>query len=135
MQVTSNSVRLVSSTSRDLKNEWFAPAGYSVNVATANATQVYLLNSLRTYNNLQRAIDCWWLIFGQMLNSFIYYGCWVFLPQKWNRKLTMITTYAVGCDTLVVIGYRSQCTTTQFLIYVVAKFYFLAHKYHFLCWY
>lgn len=42
VQVTSNSVRLVSSTSRDLKNEWFAPAGYSVNVATANATQVLL---------------------------------------------------------------------------------------------
>lgn len=48
MQVTSNSVRLVSSTSRDLKNEWFAPVGYSVNVATANATQVYLLHSFRT---------------------------------------------------------------------------------------
>ncbi|OIT21733.1 PREDICTED: DNA damage-binding protein 1 isoform X2 [Nicotiana attenuata] len=42
VQVTSNSVRLVSSISRDLKNEWFAPAGYSVNVATANATQVLL---------------------------------------------------------------------------------------------
>ncbi|XP_060203147.1 DNA damage-binding protein 1 isoform X1 [Lycium barbarum] len=42
VQVTSNSVRLISSTSRDLKNEWFAPAGYSVNVATANATQVLL---------------------------------------------------------------------------------------------
>lgn len=42
VQVTSNSVRLVSSTSRDLKNEWFAPVGYSVNVATANATQVLL---------------------------------------------------------------------------------------------
>ncbi|KAJ8548958.1 hypothetical protein K7X08_030924 [Anisodus acutangulus] len=42
VQITSNSVRLISSTSRDLKNEWFAPAGYSVNVATANATQVLL---------------------------------------------------------------------------------------------
>lgn len=42
VQVTSNSVRLVSSSSRELKNEWFAPAGYSVNVATANATQVLL---------------------------------------------------------------------------------------------
>ncbi|PHT38891.1 DNA damage-binding protein 1, partial [Capsicum baccatum] len=42
VQVTSNSVRLVSSISRELKNEWFAPAGYSVNVATANATQVLL---------------------------------------------------------------------------------------------
>ena len=39
-QVTSNSVRLVSSTTRELRNEWFAPSGYSVNVATANATQV-----------------------------------------------------------------------------------------------
>ncbi|KAK4488128.1 hypothetical protein RD792_003870 [Penstemon davidsonii] len=42
LQVTSNSVRLVSSTSRVLRNEWFAPSGYSVNVATANATQVLL---------------------------------------------------------------------------------------------
>ncbi|KAM5587538.1 hypothetical protein ABKV19_006127 [Rosa sericea] len=42
VQVTSSSVRLVSSTSRDLKNEWHAPAGYSINVATANATQVLL---------------------------------------------------------------------------------------------
>ncbi|CAI9783475.1 unnamed protein product [Fraxinus pennsylvanica] len=42
VQVTSNSVRLVSSTSRELRNEWLAPAGYSVNVATANATQVLL---------------------------------------------------------------------------------------------
>lgn len=42
-QVTSSSVRLVSSTSRDLKNEWHAPAGYSINVATANATQVWFL--------------------------------------------------------------------------------------------
>ncbi|KAI5671045.1 hypothetical protein M9H77_11409 [Catharanthus roseus] len=42
VQVTSNSVRLVSSTSRELRNEWLAPAGFSVNVATANATQVLL---------------------------------------------------------------------------------------------
>ncbi|KOM28694.1 hypothetical protein LR48_Vigan564s000400 [Vigna angularis] len=42
VQVTSNSVRLVSSTTRELRNEWFAPSGYSVNVATANATQVLL---------------------------------------------------------------------------------------------
>ncbi|KAF5934020.1 hypothetical protein HYC85_030191 [Camellia sinensis] len=42
VQVTSSSVRLVSSTSRELRNEWKAPAGYSVNVATANATQVLL---------------------------------------------------------------------------------------------
>ncbi|KAI8000281.1 DNA damage-binding protein 1 [Camellia lanceoleosa] len=42
VQVTSSSVRLVSSTSRELQNEWKAPAGYSVNVATANATQVLL---------------------------------------------------------------------------------------------
>ncbi|KAL0352802.1 UNVERIFIED_CONTAM: DNA damage-binding protein 1 [Sesamum angustifolium] len=40
--VTSNGVRLVSSTTRELLNEWFAPAGYSINVATANATQVLL---------------------------------------------------------------------------------------------
>ncbi|KAK4399406.1 DNA damage-binding protein 1 [Sesamum angolense] len=42
VQVTSNGVRLVSSTTRELRNEWFAPAGYSINVATANATQVLL---------------------------------------------------------------------------------------------
>ncbi|KAK5837630.1 DNA damage-binding protein 1a [Gossypium arboreum] len=42
VQVTSSSVRLVSSTSRELRNEWHAPSGYSVNVATANATQVLL---------------------------------------------------------------------------------------------
>ncbi|CAI9760069.1 unnamed protein product [Fraxinus pennsylvanica] len=42
VQVTSNSVRLVSSTSRELRHEWVAPAGYSINVATANATQVLL---------------------------------------------------------------------------------------------
>ncbi|KAK6154837.1 hypothetical protein DH2020_009085 [Rehmannia glutinosa] len=42
VQVTSNSVRLVSSTSRELRDEWFAPSGYSINVATANATQVLL---------------------------------------------------------------------------------------------
>ncbi|PNY04537.1 DNA damage-binding protein 1-like [Trifolium pratense] len=41
-QVTSNSVRLVSSTTRELLNEWNAPSDYSVNVATANATQVLL---------------------------------------------------------------------------------------------
>ncbi|GAU35905.1 hypothetical protein TSUD_69380 [Trifolium subterraneum] len=40
--VTSNSVRLVSSTTRELLNEWNAPSDYSVNVATANATQVLL---------------------------------------------------------------------------------------------
>ncbi|KAJ0018028.1 hypothetical protein Pint_11070 [Pistacia integerrima] len=42
VEVTSCSVRLVSSTSRELRTEWKAPAGYSVNVATANATQVLL---------------------------------------------------------------------------------------------
>lgn len=42
VQVTSSSVRLVGSTSRELRNEWKAPSGYSVNVATANATQVLL---------------------------------------------------------------------------------------------
>ncbi|TYI38011.1 hypothetical protein ES332_A03G255300v1 [Gossypium tomentosum] len=42
VQVMSSSVRLVSSTSRELRNEWHAPSGYSVNVATANATQVLL---------------------------------------------------------------------------------------------
>ncbi|XVF45973.1 hypothetical protein PTKIN_Ptkin02bG0250700 [Pterospermum kingtungense] len=40
VQVTSSSVRLVSSISRELRDEWSAPSGYSVNVATANATQV-----------------------------------------------------------------------------------------------
>ncbi|GFS39733.1 damaged DNA binding protein 1A [Actinidia rufa] len=42
VQVTSSSVRLISSTSRELQNEWNAPSGYSINVATANATQVLL---------------------------------------------------------------------------------------------
>ncbi|XP_052192414.1 DNA damage-binding protein 1-like isoform X2 [Diospyros lotus] len=42
VQVTSSSVRLVSSTSKMLRDEWTAPSGYSVNVATANATQVLL---------------------------------------------------------------------------------------------
>ncbi|GMJ12602.1 damaged DNA binding protein 1A [Hibiscus trionum] len=42
VQVTSSSIRLVSSISRELLNEWNAPSGYSVNVATANATQVLL---------------------------------------------------------------------------------------------
>ncbi|KAH9606926.1 hypothetical protein KSS87_009321 [Heliosperma pusillum] len=40
VQVTSSSVRLVSSISRELRNEWKAPEGFSVNVATANASQV-----------------------------------------------------------------------------------------------
>uniref|UniRef100_A0A5B7BQC4 DNA damage-binding protein 1 n=1 Tax=Davidia involucrata TaxID=16924 RepID=A0A5B7BQC4_DAVIN len=42
VQVTSSSIRLVSSTTRELRYEWHAPSGYSVNVATANATQVLL---------------------------------------------------------------------------------------------
>ncbi|XP_010445239.1 PREDICTED: DNA damage-binding protein 1b-like [Camelina sativa] len=42
VQVTSNSVRLVSSTTRELRNKWDAPAGFAVNVATANASQVLL---------------------------------------------------------------------------------------------
>ncbi|KAJ0844874.1 putative transcription factor WD40-like family [Helianthus annuus] len=37
-----SSVRLVSSVSRELRHEWPAPADYSINVATANATQVLL---------------------------------------------------------------------------------------------
>ncbi|KAL9676917.1 hypothetical protein QQ045_005139 [Rhodiola kirilowii] len=40
VQVTASSVRLVSSVTRELQNEWLAPSGYSINVATANATQV-----------------------------------------------------------------------------------------------
>ncbi|ESQ55276.1 hypothetical protein EUTSA_v10024273mg [Eutrema salsugineum] len=42
VQVTSNSVRLVSSTTRELRNKWEAPVGFTVNVATANASQVLL---------------------------------------------------------------------------------------------
>ncbi|KAJ8467238.1 hypothetical protein OPV22_029790 [Ensete ventricosum] len=42
VQVTANSVRLVSSTTRELLHEWNAPSGYSVNVATANVSQVLL---------------------------------------------------------------------------------------------
>ncbi|XP_022954780.1 DNA damage-binding protein 1 [Cucurbita moschata] len=42
VQITSSSVRLVSSTTRELCNEWSAPSNYSINVATANASQVLL---------------------------------------------------------------------------------------------
>ncbi|KMZ57778.1 DNA damage-binding protein 1 [Zostera marina] len=42
VQVTSNSVRLVSSINRNLLDVWNSPVGYSVNVATANATQILL---------------------------------------------------------------------------------------------
>ncbi|XP_074558641.1 DNA damage-binding protein 1a [Curcuma longa] len=42
VQVTANVVRLVSSITRQLLHEWNAPSGYSVNVATANASQVLL---------------------------------------------------------------------------------------------
>ncbi|KAL0918442.1 hypothetical protein M5K25_010451 [Dendrobium thyrsiflorum] len=42
VQVTASSVRLVSCTSRELQDQWIAPTGFSVNVATANATQVLL---------------------------------------------------------------------------------------------
>ncbi|XP_044976248.1 DNA damage-binding protein 1-like isoform X2 [Hordeum vulgare subsp. vulgare] len=42
IQVTAQSVRLVSSTSRDLLDQWFAPTGFPVNVAAANACQVLL---------------------------------------------------------------------------------------------
>lgn len=42
VQVTSSSVKLVSSITREQRNEWHAPEGYSINVATANATQVLL---------------------------------------------------------------------------------------------
>ncbi|CAA6668092.1 unnamed protein product [Spirodela intermedia] len=42
VQVTANSVRLVSSASRELLDEWNAPSGFSVNVATANISQVLL---------------------------------------------------------------------------------------------
>ncbi|GAV76408.1 CPSF_A domain-containing protein/MMS1_N domain-containing protein [Cephalotus follicularis] len=42
IQATSSSIRLVSSTTREMRDEWNAPSGYSINVATANATQVLL---------------------------------------------------------------------------------------------
>ncbi|CAA7023319.1 unnamed protein product [Microthlaspi erraticum] len=42
VQVTPNSVRLVSFTSGELRDEWHAPVGSTVNVATANASQVLL---------------------------------------------------------------------------------------------
>lgn len=63
-QVTSSSVRLVSSTSRELKNEWFAPAGYSINVATANATQVLFLLVI-TYKFVSKLIKFVFLIKNQ----------------------------------------------------------------------
>ncbi|KAK8960477.1 DNA damage-binding protein 1a [Platanthera guangdongensis] len=42
VQVTASSVRLVSCASRELRDIWNAPSGFSVNVATANPTQVLL---------------------------------------------------------------------------------------------
>ncbi|CAN6454562.1 unnamed protein product [Victoria cruziana] len=42
VQVTSGCVRLVNSLTRELVNEWKSPSGFSINVATANATQVLL---------------------------------------------------------------------------------------------
>ncbi|PNT71609.1 hypothetical protein BRADI_2g32134v3, partial [Brachypodium distachyon] len=42
IQVTSRSVRLVSSVSLELLDQWFAPARFSVNVAAANTNQVLL---------------------------------------------------------------------------------------------
>ncbi|KAL6499676.1 DNA damage-binding protein 1a [Orobanche gracilis] len=42
VQVTSSYVRLVSSATRELRNEWHAPEGYPISVATANATQILL---------------------------------------------------------------------------------------------
>ncbi|XP_031500678.1 DNA damage-binding protein 1 [Nymphaea colorata] len=42
VQVTSGCVRLVNSLTRELLNEWKSPSGFSINVATANATQVLL---------------------------------------------------------------------------------------------
>ncbi|CAN0877348.1 DNA damage-binding protein 1a [Linum grandiflorum] len=42
VQVTSSSVILVSSTTRERRSEWCAPSGHSINVATANASQVLL---------------------------------------------------------------------------------------------
>lgn len=42
VQVTSSSVRLVSAPSRKLLTDWRVPTGFSIIVATANATQVFL---------------------------------------------------------------------------------------------
>eukprot|EP00252_Welwitschia_mirabilis_P019638 TRINITY_DN4603_c0_g1_i1.p1 TRINITY_DN4603_c0_g1~~TRINITY_DN4603_c0_g1_i1.p1 ORF type:complete len:1092 (+),score=216.35 TRINITY_DN4603_c0_g1_i1:257-3532(+) len=42
VQVTASSVRLISASSRELVNQWLAPPGYSIIVATANASQVLL---------------------------------------------------------------------------------------------
>lgn len=42
VQVTASSVRLVSAPSRKLLTDWRVPAGFSIIVATANATQVFL---------------------------------------------------------------------------------------------
>ncbi|WVZ15222.1 hypothetical protein V8G54_012788, partial [Vigna mungo] len=39
VQITGHFKFCLSSTTRELRNEWFAPSDYSVNVATANATQ------------------------------------------------------------------------------------------------
>lgn len=42
VQVTASSVRLVSAASRKLLTDWRVPTGFSIIVATANATQVFL---------------------------------------------------------------------------------------------
>ncbi|CAK9156121.1 unnamed protein product [Ilex paraguariensis] len=65
VQVTSGSVRLVSSMSRELRHEWTAPQGYSINVATANATQHCLKRSSDTNNPLSLSmlvgeVHCYW---------------------------------------------------------------------------
>ncbi|KAK1282340.1 DNA damage-binding protein 1 [Acorus calamus] len=41
-EVTASAVRLVSSSSRQLLQQWVAPPGYSINVATSNETQILL---------------------------------------------------------------------------------------------
>ena len=62
-QVTSSSVRLVSSTTRELLNEWNAPSNYSINVATANASQVcsFIFVDLISYFSLCLN-KIWWKI-------------------------------------------------------------------------
>ncbi|KAL5220246.1 hypothetical protein ABZP36_024959 [Zizania latifolia] len=58
IQVTAKSVRLVSSTSHQLLAEWVVPEEFSVNVASANASQVLLATGGGYLVYLEIAVSC-----------------------------------------------------------------------------
>ncbi|XP_021600932.1 DNA damage-binding protein 1a-like isoform X2 [Manihot esculenta] len=55
-KVTSSYVRLVSSTTRQFSTEWNAASSYSINVATANTTQIYFLLKSFYFDNFFKGI-------------------------------------------------------------------------------